>query len=385
MTESAMEANKPVHSETATETHAEYMARKLSEAKAAKAKSDKAISEKAIRPKPGTPEHLAWRIEKLKDKCNDPSLHAVIDDRISEAYQFPRKHIDGVASLSVAQNRALIGIIWSIQDQVLQEIAQAKRDALYAKQIALEEKKSAAWAALPEKKKQQILAREAELRKVESEGAQVTTGNLLEWTAGNSEAAYTSRYQQACRLKIKKLTELELSEVESVIVQALRVIRQEKKVVRLEVVLLETRQQRERLRVAIESAEQAAIEAQANLPQIEGADNALAASLAAAIEDARNRTGGYVYLKQWTLADGTRWLKLGITNNPSRRDAEQNVLPVPAVTLRLMETQSMDQAAAIERALHQQLAAQKVTGAGNRELFHLDDGQLAALMAAMDS
>ena len=50
-----------------------------------------------------------------------------------------------------------------------------------------------------------------------------------------------------------------------------------------------------------------------------------------------------------------------------------------------MKTQSMDQAAAIERALHQQLAAQKVKGAGNRELFHLDDGQLAALMAAMDS
>jgi len=44
----------------------------------------------------------------------------------------------------------------------------------------------------------------------------------------------------------------------------------------------------------------------------------------------------------------------------------------------------MDQAAAIERALHQQLSAQKITGAGNRELFKLDDGQLSALMAAMD-
>lgn len=111
----------------------------------------------------------------------------------------------------------------------------------------------------------------------------------------------------------------------------------------------------------------------------------LADSLTIAIENARNSTGGYVYLKQWSLADGTRWLKIGITNNPARRDAEQNVLPVPAVTLRLIETQSMDQAAAIERAIHQQLAAQKVAGAGNRELFHLDDGQLAALMAAMEA
>ena len=113
------------------------------------------------------------------------------------------------------------------------------------------------------------------------------------------------------------------------------------------------------------------------------ADKGFASGLIAAIEDARNQTGGFVYLKQWTLADGTRWFKVGITNNPSRRDTEQNVLPVPAVTLKLMKTQSMDQAIAIEKAIHQQLVAQKVSGAGNRELFHLNDAQLEALMAAM--
>ena len=84
------------------------------------------------------------------------------------------------------------------------------------------------------------------------------------------------------------------------------------------------------------------------------------------------------------LVSPGRHLKIGITNNLNRRDVEQNVLPVPAVTLKLMEVQSMDQAAAIERALHQQLTDWKVTGAGNRELFHLDDAQLAALIAAMD-
>lgn len=245
-----------------------------------------------------------------------------------------------------------------------------------AREAEIKAAEATGWAALPEERKQELL-RMAEM------GAQVVTGNLLKWTEGNSEAAYTSRYQQACRLKIQKLNDLELAEVEAVVQQAQEFIWQENKLARLDVVLLETQQQRKRLKLACESAQQAAIEAQVTLPETEGSDNALAYSLAAAIESARNRTGGYVYLKQWSLADGTRWLKIGITNNPNRRDAEQNVLPVPAVTLRLMETQSMDQAAAIERALHQQLNAQKITGAGNRELFHLDDAQLSALMAAM--
>ena len=251
------------------------------------------------------------------------------------------------------------------------------------RQAALELKRSLTKEFKAEQRKKILEYLEGELEK--TRGVAHATGNLLEWTEGDSEAAYTSRYNQACRLKAQKLNEAELGEARNVISQLVAKISQSKKILRLEVVLLEISQQLERLAKNKDDAAQLAREAKASLPEASGADNALAASLVSAIENARNHTIGYVYLKQWTLADGTRWLKVGITNNPSRRDAEQNVLPVPAVTLRLMETQSMDQAAAIEKALHQQLASQKVTGAGNRELFHLNDAQLAALMAAMDS
>jgi hypothetical protein len=123
--------------------------------------------------------------------------------------------------------------------------------------------------------------------------------------------------------------------------------------------------------------------AQANLPKSAIADGGLSAALAAAIGSARDKTCGFVYLKQWTLKDGTRWYKVGITNNPDRRDAEQNVLPVPAVTLKLVQTHSMDQAAAIERSIHKVLDAQRIRDANNCELFHLSDAQLAALLLAM--
>ena len=136
---------------------------------------------------------------------------------------------------------------------------------------------------MPEERKQELL-RIAEL------GAQVVTGNLLQWTEGSSEAAYTSRYQQACRLKIQKLNDIELAEVEAVVQQAQSVIWQDNMLRRLDVVLLEAQQQRKRLKITIESVERAVNEAQAKLPRMEGANNALAANLAAAIENARSRT-----------------------------------------------------------------------------------------------
>ena len=37
----------------------------------------------------------------------------------------------------------------------------------------------------------------------------------------------------------------------------------------------------------------------------------------------------FLYLKKWEVAN-KKWIKIGITNDPSRRDTEQNVLPVPA-------------------------------------------------------
>ena len=286
------------------------------------------------------------------------------------------------------------------------EAAEAKRSAAEAKLTAAKTERAAASAerAAQSAAEQNRLAqrwerletlaplptdkRAKELLKLKSElfGVQVLWGNLLNWTDGKCQAAWTSRYQQAIRLRAAKLSVDEINEASEVVKELIeRFISDSGKYIKLCVVLLELKQHLSRileLRTANLNAKEKSQSAAGRGVKI---NNELVDSLRSAVESARNSTGGYVYLKQWSLADGTRWLKIGITNNPSRRDAEQNVLPVPAVTLRLIETQSMDQAAAIERALHQQLAAQKVTGAGNRELFHLDDGQLAALMAAMES
>lgn len=273
-----------------------------------------------------------------------------------------------------------------------QAAAQDKRTAANAKRTAAKAKQAAERAAA--KAEQDRLAslapneRARELLKLQSkiDGVQVLWGNILNWTNGNCDAALTSRYQQAIRLRPAKLTIDEINEATEVVDQLIvYFVCDIKKYKKLLMVRLELKQHLSRI-LEIRSANLNAKEkSQSAAKRGVNIDNDLADSLISAVESARNLSGGYVYLKQWSLADGTRWLKIGITNNPDRRDAEQNVLPVPAVTLCLMETQSMDQAAAIERALHKQLAAQKVTGAGNRELFHLDDGQLAALMAAMES
>lgn len=273
-----------------------------------------------------------------------------------------------------------------------QAAAQAKRTAANAKRTAAKAKQAAERAAA--KAEQDRLAslapneRARELLKLQREidGVQVLWGNILNWTNGNCRAALTSRYQQAIRLRPAKLTIDEAGEAMEVVNELIPFFSSNKKQLdKLQVVRLELRQRLMRIRddqsanLNTEKAFQSAGKKGVEINQD------LADSLKSAIENARNTSGGYVYLKQWSLADGTRWLKIGITNNLARRDAEQNVLPVPAETLRLIEAQSMDQAAAIERALHQQLAAQKVTGAGNRELFHLDDEQLAALMVAMEA
>jgi ParB/RepB/Spo0J family partition protein len=94
---------------------------------------------------------------------------------------------------------------------------------------------------------------------------------------------------------------------------------------------------------------------------------------------------GFVYLKKWTLSDGATWWKVGITSDPDRRDDEQNVLPVPAETLRLLRLASMDQARAVEATLHLLLANARIYGANNRELFSFSAAMEAALIAAMDS
>jgi len=88
----------------------------------------------------------------------------------------------------------------------------------------------------------------------------------------------------------------------------------------------------------------------------------------------------YVYLKRWSLPGGTAWYKIGITNSPRRREAEQNVLPVPAETLACVDVGDRSQAFAVETAVRRMLIQQNITGAGNRELFDLQSEQVSAVL-----
>lgn len=89
---------------------------------------------------------------------------------------------------------------------------------------------------------------------------------------------------------------------------------------------------------------------------------------------------GFVYFKRWRLRDGTCWYKVGITNNMSRRESEQNVLPVAAETLAYFDAGGMDRAKAYESAIHLVLDSQRIRDANNRELFHLSKEQELALI-----
>jgi hypothetical protein len=127
------------------------------------------------------------------------------------------------------------------------------------------------------------------------------------------------------------------------------------------------------------------------------ADAALAADLTAAIRAVT--CAGYLYLNHWALPDGITWYAVGITidpahrdpahrdpahRDPAHRDAERNTLPVPAVTLKLVQLVSMDHARAAEKAIYGVLNAHHICEANNRELFHLTAPQLAALVDVME-
>jgi hypothetical protein len=84
------------------------------------------------------------------------------------------------------------------------------------------------------------------------------------------------------------------------------------------------------------------------------------------------------------MSDGSCWFKVGITNNPDRRETEQNVLPVAAETIACVDVGSMDRARAIEAAIHQVLEEQRITDANNRELFHLSAQQASAVKAVLE-
>lgn len=100
--------------------------------------------------------------------------------------------------------------------------------------------------------------------------------------------------------------------------------------------------------------------------------------------DSAGNCSCWLYFKRWTLPDGTAWYKVGITNNPARRDVEQNVLPVPAETLACVLVGSMDRARGLEAAVHQTLVDQRIRDSGNRELFHLTEAQAAAVKAVIE-
>jgi hypothetical protein len=66
-------------------------------------------------------------------------------------------------------------------------------------------------------------------------------------------------------------------------------------------------------------------------------DKDLAGALWHALETAPQAVG-YVYLKRWTMPNDSCWYKVGITNNPDRRETEQNVLPVASETIACVES-----------------------------------------------
>jgi hypothetical protein len=120
----------------------------------------------------------------------------------------------------------------------------------------------------------------------------------------------------------------------------------------------------------------------AKLFAMAGQDIKLARALWHAL-DTTPPTVGFVYLKRWTMPDGSCWFKVGITNNPDRRDTEQNVLPVAAETIVCVDVGSMDRARAIEVVILQVLEEQRIKDANNRELFHLSARHASAVKAVL--
>jgi hypothetical protein len=117
--------------------------------------------------------------------------------------------------------------------------------------------------------------------------------------------------------------------------------------------------------------------------ELEGYDENLASVLMATLSSL-TPTAGFVYFKRWSMPDGSCWFKVGITNNPERRETEQNVLPVAAETIVCVDVKSMDRARAVEAVIHNVLVEHRITDANNRELFHLSDQQALAVKFVLE-
>ncbi len=89
-----------------------------------------------------------------------------------------------------------------------------------------------------------------------------------------------------------------------------------------------------------------------------------------------------VYFKVWKTQDFA-WYKIGVTTDATRRDKEQNVLPVPATTIALLRLPTFFAARSVELAMHKLLEPYRITGANNKEIFTLDPPQVSAIIAAM--
>lgn len=137
-------------------------------------------------------------------------------------------------------------------------------------------------------------------------------------------------------------------------------------------------------KLAKQAEEQAAEAERVRLGLNDSADLDLALQLETRAKLAMKKAEkGYLYFKCWVLPDDSKWYKVGMTNNPARREAEQNVLPVPANTLHIIALESIDHARLAETAFHDVLDHAQIKGAGNRELFTLKPRQVQAVIAAM--
>ena len=229
MSESIMVTNKPITSETAIETHAQYMARKLTEAQ--QAAKDKQTAAKARR--------TAAKTERAVASAERAAQSAAEQKRLEQRW----KRLETLAPLPTDK-------------------------------------------------------RAKEMLKLKSEqfGVQVLWGNLLNWTDGKCQAAWTSRYQQAIRLRAAKLSVDEINEASEVVKELIEeFISDSKKFNKLCVVLLELKQYLSRIleiRTANLNAKEKSQSAAGRGVKI---NNELADSLRSAVESARNSTGGYVY------------------------------------------------------------------------------------------
>lgn len=113
------------------------------------------------------------------------------------------------------------------------------------------------------------------------------------------------------------------------------------------------------------------------------ADIELVRNLVDRTKEYTSKNEAYLYFKCWSLKDGTKWYKLGVTVDLERREREQNVLPVPAQTLEQVSFINQDAAYAAEKAFLQVLEEFRIKDSNNRELMELNPIQVKSVINGM--